>query len=247
MIRLDRRSVQPPDNWAGTVAKAFPDFEAFRRKAEEFEVLDIDDPERRKGFVSCAEEVLPKFRGKPRFRAIWGEAKEALAEMSHWKCAYCETELAAKRSAQVEHFRPKSLFPLYAYDWDNYFLGCGGCNGAKGDQWPAAGGSFVRPDGVEDPAELFEFLEDGTIRAAIEGGPAAATIPAFGLNRNWLCRWRKREISSTLRELETLLRIDLPEELLERLAHGILDRVSDPTCRYSAALRRCFLRAWTEK
>ncbi|HEY9421076.1 MAG TPA: hypothetical protein VIW92_06660, partial [Thermoanaerobaculia bacterium] len=123
MILLDRARVKVLASWSRQVKKAFPDHEAFLTKAAEFEALDIDDPVRRAGFLKYAAAVLPKKRktGACYFKAIWGKAKKAIASMSHQKCAYCESAINAERLGEVEHFKPKSLFPLLVYDWGNYF------------------------------------------------------------------------------------------------------------------------------
>lgn len=188
MRRLDRSSFKIPRSWQRSTKEAFPDYDSFAAKAAAFEALGIDDPVRRAGFKSYAADVLPR-KGKKGicdFKAIWGRLKRALAAMSHQKCAYCETPINAERSAAVEHFKPKSLFPLLVYDCGNYFLGCGGCNGAKSDKWPLDGGSYVRPD-EGDPAALFVFHEDGRMEATQPGGAAEETIRDLDLNRGWLC------------------------------------------------------------
>ncbi len=41
-------------------------------------------------------------------------------------CNYCE----ANEATDIEHIRPKSLFPEYAFDWKNYILACKTCNTA---------------------------------------------------------------------------------------------------------------------
>ena len=246
MIKLDRSRVKAPGSWARAVKKAFPDEDAFRRRAADFEALGIDDPVRRSGFRSYAPEVLPRKRGKTGscdFRAIWGRAKAALAAMSHRKCAYCESPISAERSAAVEHFRPKALFPSLVYDWDNYLLGCGGCNGAKADRWPAGGGAYVRPDGGDDPAMFLIFREDGSVEASPAVPEAAWTIEDLELNREWLRDWRAREIRGALAELADLTaRPEIPIEIRARLAGQILARYLDPEQPYSAAIRQCLLR-----
>jgi hypothetical protein len=77
----------------------------------------------------------------------------------------------------VEHFKPKSLFPSIADDWDNYFLACNGCNGAKLDKWPEAG-DFVRPDQGQ-PATLFEFDDRGGMEALRSESEAQRTVDDF--------------------------------------------------------------------
>lgn len=243
MIRLDRTGVKVIATWASLVERAFPDVNAFWEKAEAFEKLDLDHPDRRAGFRTYASAVLPKGRKGNDFKALWGRAKRALAAMSYQKCSYCETPINAERSAAVEHFKPKSLFPSLAYDWDNYFLGCGGCNGAKSDKWPAGGQEYLRPD-EGDPSTLFVFLEDGTVKAAEDGGPADLTIKDLDLNREWLCNLRAVAIQDTLAELLDLLKEEaIPDEVRERLVCKTFARLG-PKLAYSAALRQCFLRVW---
>jgi hypothetical protein len=43
------------------------------------------------------------------------------------RCMYCEDSAAN----EVEHFRPKSLFPELVFSWINYLYSCGPCNRAK--------------------------------------------------------------------------------------------------------------------
>jgi uncharacterized protein (TIGR02646 family) len=244
VIKLDRSRVKVPATWAGLVRKIFPDEVLFQRKAVEFEALEIDDPVRRRGFKSYAPDTLPRTkRGICDFKALWGKAKKALAAMSHQKCSYCEHPINAGRCAAVEHFKNKALFPSLAYDWFNYFLGCFGCNGAKGDKWPAGGGEYVRPD-EGDPAAEFVFLEDGSVRAAVPGSAAEQTIRDFDLDREWLRELRKRDIAAMLRELDDLLNEPgISEEIRERMARKQYERLQNPELGYSEALRQCVRRA----
>jgi uncharacterized protein (TIGR02646 family) len=246
MIKLDRSRVKAPASWAEKVRKAFPDCDAFWKSVAEFEALDIDDPARRAGFRSYAAHVLPR-KGKTGscdFKTIWGIAKQVLAEMAHHKCAYCESPIDAKRSAAVEHFKPKALFPSLVYEWANYFLGCGGCNGAKGDKWPDGGKEYVRPD-EGDPSTWFVFHEDGRIEAGEKGSGAELTLQALNMHRSWLCRQRALEISRALEELEDLLmETGIPLEIRKRLARRLLERSRSPEQRYSAAVMQCLRRAW---
>lgn len=246
MIRLDRTRVKILATWNTHVENAFPSLTAFREKAEAFEKLDVDDPIRRAGFRSYAPQVLPPKgkKGLCDFKAIWGRAKQAIASMSHRKCAYCETPINAERSAAVEHFRPKSLFPSLVYEWVNYFLGCGGCNGAKSDRWPAGGICYVRPD-EGDPTALFFFRENGRMDPVDAGGPADFTIKDLDLNREWLFRLRALTIREVLADLTDLLdEAEIPDDARERLVRKMFERLQDPELAYSAAVRQCFVRAW---
>jgi uncharacterized protein (TIGR02646 family) len=220
-----------------------PDVGAFHLRSRAFEKLGLNAPKRRAGFSEFAPEVLRKQNGKPGFPAIWGEAKKALENMSHHKCAYCEGGINAKSAEQVEHFKPKSLFPSLAYDWRNYFLGCGGCNIAKGNKWPPKG-AYSRPD-QRGVAAHFEFTANGKVRAKKAVAAARSTIIDFDLNREALIYFRRNLVEEMLEDLTDLLEVcrsDRPRGL--RLARRKLGRIKEPKHQYSAALTQCFLREW---
>lgn len=46
-------------------------------------------------------------------------------------CSFCETPLSGL--LEVEHCVPKSEYPTFALDWDNFLLSCSPCNGSKGN------------------------------------------------------------------------------------------------------------------
>jgi len=64
-------------------------------------------------------------RGNP----IFDEVKRALDVMCSGarRCAYCEDSVAD----EVEHVRPKDLYPEVVFTWKNYVYACGPCNGPK--------------------------------------------------------------------------------------------------------------------
>ncbi|MEM7655027.1 MAG: aminoglycoside phosphotransferase [Bacteroidota bacterium] len=75
-------------------------------------------------------------------KAIWSsrkqnqpfeEVKSKLIEMCSGarRCHYCEDSMAD----EMEHFRPKNLYPSQTFVWENYLYSCGPCNGPKGDQF----------------------------------------------------------------------------------------------------------------
>jgi len=41
------------------------------------------------------------------------------------RCMYCEDSAAD----EVEHHRPKDLYPEHVFNWENYLYACGPCNG----------------------------------------------------------------------------------------------------------------------
>ena len=242
MIRLHRK----PANWETRVEATFADFAEFVREAERFEKLPLSSAVRRAGFASFAPLALRRKHGagKAAFPDVWGTAKAEITKMSNGKCAYCEGGINAVRSGQVEHFRPKSLFPAQAYRWENYFLACGGCNGPKSDKWPEKGG-YLRPDRV-DPSRSLCFGEDGSVAAVAGRRDAARTVVDFELDREGLRRGRRLLITNALLVLGHCAELcrEGQQEMALRLARPYFESLRDPKSDYSAAASECFLRGW---
>ena len=91
---------------------------------------------------------------------LYVEAKPALLEVFHSKCAYCESALGAHAPVDVEQFRPKQgaanltgdkeqhYYAWLAYEWDNLLIACIECNRSrrsegrtigKGNRFPVPG------------------------------------------------------------------------------------------------------------
>jgi len=49
-------------------------------------------------------------------------------------CCYCEKEMDDHES-EIEHRKPREVFPQYTFDWGNLHLACSTCNRNKGQQW----------------------------------------------------------------------------------------------------------------
>lgn len=73
--------------------------------------------------------------------AMWKPSSKAFDEVKDTliaicpgtrRCCYCEDALGT----DVEHFKPKSLYPELTFEWTNYLLACSACNStAKGDKF----------------------------------------------------------------------------------------------------------------
>jgi hypothetical protein len=63
-------------------------------------------------------------------KAAFDEIKATLtaACSGHRRCNYCEDSVAD----EIEHVRPKDLYPELCFTWTNYLYACGPCNGPKG-------------------------------------------------------------------------------------------------------------------
>ncbi|HEU4406899.1 MAG TPA: hypothetical protein VFS43_16650 [Polyangiaceae bacterium] len=88
-------------------------------------------------FASYAERVVAakeRFaaanrKENPAFRAV----RQTLDGMCHGprRCMYCEDSAAD----EVEHVRPKDLYPEVVFAWANYLYACGPCNGPKNNRF----------------------------------------------------------------------------------------------------------------
>ena len=76
-------------------------------------------------------------------------------------CGYCEETT----EGEVDHFRPKKVFPESVYEWWNWVFACHTCNHSKGEKWPDGG--YVDPcvlSEEEKPERFFAYdLESGFI------------------------------------------------------------------------------------
>lgn len=124
------------------------------------------------------------------------------------RCCYCEDS----RADEVEHIRPKDLYPEFAFVWENYLYACGPCNGPKRNRSavfekatgretdvtrgkndpilpPPEGDPLLIDPRQEDPLEYMELDLLGTFHfnpTAVEGKPeyrrADYTIELLCLN-----------------------------------------------------------------
>jgi 5-methylcytosine-specific restriction endonuclease McrA len=65
----------------------------------------------------------------------YDELVKELSKMTQHHCSFCDAYHKVKRIPHtIEHFKPKTKFPLLAYQWENLFLCCGICQ-KKGDDF----------------------------------------------------------------------------------------------------------------
>jgi uncharacterized protein (TIGR02646 family) len=85
------------------------------------------------------------------------------------RCCYCEDSAAD----EVEHIKPKDLYPEETFVWENYLYACGPCNGPKNNRFavfnPATGaftdvtrkrGDTIKPPVKGDPVLINPRRED---------------------------------------------------------------------------------------
>ena len=135
------------------------------------------------------------------------QIKRQLDRMFGNKCAFCESIVTAVSYQNVEHFRPKSIYPSLAYEWENLLFACTVCNsGYKKTQFPLLDNSqpaldennpcaldasdtnaLINPC-EEDPQDFFSFDDEWI---ACLNKRAEITRDVCGLNREALLDERR--------------------------------------------------------
>lgn len=91
--------------------------------------------------VAAAKELFGRYN--TRGNATFDEVKRALDQLCTGarRCVYCEDSVAD----EVEHVRPKDLYPEVVFAWANYVYACGPCNGPKGNHYAVFVDAGVEP------------------------------------------------------------------------------------------------------
>jgi len=142
------------------------------------------------------------------------EIKEALKSMFKKKCAFCESTITHVDYGQIEHFRPKSVYPQLCFEWDNFVLSCAICNGTgnKGNKFPleADGGPFINPT-TENPDDFFIFDYDDILKRFVvlpKNLRAVTMLSIIKLNREDLAEHRTKEMFKIIRIIEKIIQED---------------------------------------
>lgn len=80
-------------------------------------------PRRYKALLRAAKLI------ENRIKSIYKSAASSLLSRLGEHCSYCGGPLSA--IVEVEHVLPKSEYPTFSTDWDNFLLSCGPCNNKK--------------------------------------------------------------------------------------------------------------------
>lgn len=139
--------------------------------------------------------------------------RQALSEVFHSKCAFCETPLGASSEADVDYFRPRRgavgldgkasehHYWWLAQSWTNLYWSCPYCNRSKANRFPvkgkraeigedpAAEEALLLDPCVDVPSEHLVFGASGEVASRTERG--RITIEIFGLNRLGLVAARR--------------------------------------------------------
>ena len=115
---------------------------------------------------------------------------------TNYHCAFCDGFPLEATGETIEHFRPKSSFPLLSYLWANLLYCCKYCNENKGENPERL---LIKPNEINYSFETY-FLFDYD-SGKIESNPALPeigklkaenTIRLYGLNEHNRPKWRKR-------------------------------------------------------
>lgn len=165
------------------------------------------------------------------------EVKAHLVSEAHGKCAYCESKITHVYFGDVEHIRPKSVFPAERLTMANLLLACAQCNNAKGDFWDEAL-PLINPYNDDPSGEMFAL---GFLIARRPGRDRARlTIEQLSLNRQALLE-RRRERVELLQPLADQYAL-APEGPIRDLLKQELRRQAQDDAEY-AMIVRSFLRA----
>jgi uncharacterized protein (TIGR02646 family) len=140
------------------------------------------------------------------------EVKDALKGMFKHKCAFCESKITHVDYGQIEHFKPKSVYPDLCFEWNNFLLSCSICNGKsnKGDKFPleAKGGPFINPT-VENPDDFFRFEYDNVLNKFIvfpKNERAKTMLGIIKLNREELLEHRTEVLLKILYYVDNIVK-----------------------------------------
>ncbi len=149
------------------------------------------------------EAFVTSRQKNPKHRFSWPKpdcyqsVRKRLSEMTQAHCAFCDGQIGTESRETVEHFRPKSRFPGFAYQWDNLFPCCDMCQSQKLEQFDDG---LLKPD--DDDFAFMRYFVVNFKTGEIEPSPhadeqlqdrAKITIRMYGLNLPARNSARRRE------------------------------------------------------
>jgi uncharacterized protein (TIGR02646 family) len=111
--------------------------------------LSLDERKTNRKRENCIKDRKYHYKKDFDQRYKQRDVKDALVQLYHQKCAFCEQKILECRdhnledcTQTIEHYRPKSSYYWLAFSWDNLLLCCHRCNQNKGSYFEIDG-SFV--------------------------------------------------------------------------------------------------------
>ena len=114
---------------------------------------------------------------------VFGVVRERLATMCAGarRCGYCEDSVGD----EVEHIRPKDLYPEVVFVWENYLLACGPCNGGKNNRFSVIRGGRLIDVRCPSPAVATTRSADRKVARRRRSIHAARILFRFSTSRSW--------------------------------------------------------------
>jgi uncharacterized protein (TIGR02646 family) len=159
------------------------------------------------------------------------DIKNQLMDKFHGHCAYCGKKLHSNIDANIEHFKPKSIYPELEFEWSNLLLSCRECNVIKSNKFPIDenGSSILLNPNKDDLSKHIKQSKNGILEGISDRGKAM--IEMLKLNRESLIEQRmlkminmdiskegvippdevKSVFEDSLRKVENLNSLELPE------------------------------------
>lgn len=138
------------------------------------------------------------------------------------RCMFC----SGSEASDVEHYRPKAIFPEVAMTWENYLWSCTPCNRGKLSRFPpdtGPGGQFVNPlyENVWDFffIDSFGILTPRFDRAANAPNERAVTTRDFlSLNRDAVQVCRQQRLRNLKEAVADTLHLIAAKKLTKKSA-----------------------------
>lgn len=171
------------------------------------------------------------------------DIKKKLFASSYQKCAFCESKPAESGNIEVEHFKPKSLYPELAFDWENLLPICRRCNNSKSDH--DTGKEPIVDPSHDDPEKIFTYYFLNIIPLDDKNEIAHRTIEICDLNSERLFEIRanllkalssyESQVKAWIKEIETADTEIKKRNKINRLRDSIeiLEKLTDPKETYS--------------
>ena len=115
-------------------------------------------------------------------------------------CAYCEGKFDDTSYAQIDHFKPKSLFPELCFDYNNMNYSCEKCNNYKSNKFNE---KLINPS-EENPEEHLKF-EKVYFTSLDENGEI--TLNLLGINNEDRLIKKKEKYEEIRRKIEIITNV----------------------------------------
>ena len=204
-------------------------------------MIKLERGERPKELTDEVCEELKKLYAEDRDKDVWNSTKikkplkEAMLDMSHGKCSYCECRLEIEsKDATIDHFLPKSKNPDEVVNWENLFPSCLRCNRKKNDREE----KIINPC-ENEPKDYLGIINANRFRfkAIDSDGIGENTIDVIGLNDIRRVMVPRMEEWESLKERLMEIEADLKEEGFKKKYKNRLRKIMEnclPDVSYSA-------------